>query len=120
MAFGGQSLSVPLGAKPLLKFSPTARESRTQDDLKLSLQAIRPGGPIVEEPHSKSTAGRAQGVAAQFGKGRVVILGEAALFSAQLLKSGGPQPNFKFGMNTPGNDDKQFALNVMHWLSGVL
>jgi hypothetical protein len=120
VAFGGQSLSLPSGAKPLLKFSPTARESRTQDDLKLSLQAIRPGSPVVEDPQSESTAGRAQGVTVQFGKGRVVILGEAALFSAQLLKSGGPRPNIKFGVNTPGNDDKQFALNVMHWLSGAL
>jgi hypothetical protein len=120
VTFGGQSLGVPPGAAPLLKFSASARESRTQEDLKLSLQAARPGNTRVEDPHSKSTAGRAQGVALTFGKGRVVILGEAALFSAQLLKSGGPQPNFKFGMNAPGNDDKQFALNVMHWLSGAL
>lgn len=120
VAFGGQSLSLPAGAKALLKFSPTARESRTQDDLKVSLQALRSGNPMVDDPHSMSAAGRAQGIALQFGKGRVVILGEAALFSAQVLKSGGPQPNFKFGMNAPGNDDKQFALNVMHWLSGAL
>jgi hypothetical protein len=24
------------------------------------------------------------------------------------------------GMNVPGNDNKQYALNVMHWLSGLL
>jgi len=24
------------------------------------------------------------------------------------------------GMNTAGNDDRQFALNVFHWLSGLL
>jgi hypothetical protein len=59
-------------------------------------------------------------VGLQFGKGRVVVLGEAALFSAQLLKDGGHHPNFKFGMNAPGNDGKQFALNLMHWLSGTL
>jgi hypothetical protein len=23
-------------------------------------------------------------------------------------------------MNVPGNDDRQYVLNVMHWLSGVL
>jgi hypothetical protein len=42
------------------------------------------------------------------------------MFSAQILKE--PQassPDFKFGMNTPGNDDKQFALNVVHWLSAA-
>jgi hypothetical protein len=24
------------------------------------------------------------------------------------------------GMNVPGNDNKQYALNLMHWLSGIL
>jgi hypothetical protein len=28
----------------------------------------------------------------------------------------GPQ-GFKMGMNAPGNDDRQFALNVLHWLT---
>ena len=41
-------------------------------------------------------------------------MGEAAMFSAQVYE------DFRFGMNTPGNDDRQFALNVMHWLSGAL
>jgi hypothetical protein len=27
---------------------------------------------------------------------------------------------FKMGMNAPGNNDRQFALNVLHWLSGLL
>jgi hypothetical protein len=26
----------------------------------------------------------------------------------------------KIGMNVPGNDDRQLALNVLHWLSGLL
>ena len=29
-------------------------------------------------------------------------------------------PDFRFGMNAPGNDDKQFVLNTLHWLSGSL
>jgi hypothetical protein len=28
--------------------------------------------------------------------------------------------NFKMGMNVPGTDNKQFALNIMHWLTGLL
>jgi hypothetical protein len=28
--------------------------------------------------------------------------------------------SFKAGMKVPGNDDRQFALNVMHWLAPVL
>jgi hypothetical protein len=26
----------------------------------------------------------------------------------------------KIGMNFPGVDNRQFALNVMHWLSGLI
>jgi hypothetical protein len=65
---------------------------------------------------TKSAAGRAQGIALKFGKGRVVVLAEAAMMSAQLA---GPERR-KFGMNRPGIDNRQMALNIMHWLSGLL
>jgi hypothetical protein len=45
-----------------------------------------------------------------------VFLGEAAMLSAQLA---GPN-QMKFGMNRPGIDNRQLALNIVHWLSGVL
>jgi hypothetical protein len=60
-----------------------------------------------------SARGHAQAVALEFGKGKVVVLGEAGMLSAQVDPLG-----FKMGMNTPGNDNKQFALNLFHWLSG--
>ncbi|HEX8246526.1 MAG TPA: hypothetical protein VF541_23680, partial [Longimicrobium sp.] len=63
-----------------------------------------------------SAAGRAQGVAMAFGAGRVVVLGEAAMLSAQVATLPGREP-MRMGMNVPGSDDQQFALNVMHWLS---
>jgi hypothetical protein len=63
-----------------------------------------------------SAAGRAQGIALKAGKGRVVIMGEAAMLSAQIS---GPN-KMPMGMNVPGNDNKQLALNIMHWLSGLL
>jgi hypothetical protein len=58
----------------------------------------------------------------KFGRGRVVILGEAAMFSAQVIRStqAGQTRESRMGMNVPGNDDKQFALNVLRWLSGLL
>jgi hypothetical protein len=62
-----------------------------------------------------SAAGRAQGLALEFGKGRVVVLGEAAMLTAQVALRG-----FRFGMNVPGIDNRQLALNIMHWLSGLL
>src|SRR5262249_29880975 len=63
-----------------------------------------------------SAAGRAQGLALPFGKGRVVVMGEAAELSAQILGRGGPP----MGMNAPGIDNRQLALNIMHWLSRLL
>lgn len=58
----------------------------------------------------------------KFGRGRVVVLGEAALLSAQVIRieQGGQPQELKMGMNVPGNDDRQFALNLFHWLSGLL
>jgi hypothetical protein len=53
-----------------------------------------------------------------FGEGRVAVFGEAAMFSAQVATIDGH--SFKVGMNVPGNDDRQFALNVMHWLARLI
>jgi len=60
-------------------------------------------------------AGRVQGLAMPFGRGRVGVLGEAAMLTAQVTGGG-----LQFGMNWPGADDKQLALNVVRWLSGAL
>jgi hypothetical protein len=94
VAFTGQSLSVPKDGAALMKM----------------------GNDAVEV--GKSVAGRAQGIAMAFGKGRVAMFGEAAMFSAQVVGSGAQA--FKMGMNAEGNDDRQFALNVMHWLARAL
>jgi hypothetical protein len=49
--------------------------------------------------------------------GRVAVFGEAAMFSAQVA---GPN-RLPIGMNAPmAEQNHQFALNVMHWLSGLL
>ncbi|QQS45904.1 MAG: DUF4350 domain-containing protein [Acidobacteriota bacterium] len=55
-----------------------------------------------------------QGAVLSFGKGRVAVFGEAAMFSAQLA---GPN-RAPMGMNAPeASQNPQFLLNVMHWLS---
>jgi hypothetical protein len=64
-----------------------------------------------------SAVGWLQGATLKFGKGRVAVFGEAAMFSAQLA---GPnrQP---VGMNSPqAPQNYRFLLNVMHWLLGLL
>jgi hypothetical protein len=97
--FTGQALKGPQGATQIMALAATATD-----------QADPMGG------EKKSVAGQAQGIAFKLGKGRVVMLGEAAMLSAQVVGS----ENFKMGMNVPGNDNRQFALNIMHWLSGLL
>jgi hypothetical protein len=99
ITFTGQSLKGPEGSSILLLLSPTAKDT-----------------PNREAETSVSAAGRAQGIAFKFGKGRVVVLGEAAMMSAQLA---GPEKR-RMGMNMPGSDNRQLALNILHWLSGLL
>jgi hypothetical protein len=64
-----------------------------------------------------SASGMLQGAAIRFGKGRVAVFGEAAMFSAQLA---GPN-RVPVGMNDlTAPQNPQFLLNVVHWLSGLL
>jgi hypothetical protein len=118
--FTGQSLTLPKGATALLSFSPAAREAPDTDTLNAAGAAAAAGG--AHPPKTFSVAGRVQGLAMPFGKGRVVVLGEAGMFTAQavVFPPGQEGQNFNFGMNAPGTDDRQFALNVMHWLSRVI
>jgi hypothetical protein len=97
ITFTGQSLKGPADSVAFLKLADTAVD-------------VKPGGDT--EP--ASAAGRSQGIAMASGKGRIVVLGEAAMISAQIAN------NRAFGMNRPGIDNKQLALNIVHWLAGLL
>ena len=98
-SFTGQSLKGPEGSVAILNLADSATDS-----------------PHISAELSASAAGRAQAVALKFGKGRVVVQGEATMLSAQIAGA----DKHPMGMNVPGNDDRQYALNVMHWLSGLL
>jgi len=102
ISFTGQSLKGPPDSVAFMKLADTAVDFTR--------------GPQGTEGTTKSAAGRAQGIALKFGKGRAVIMGEAGMLSAQLA---GPDKR-KFGMNRPGIDNRQLVLNIMHWLSGLL
>ena len=105
--FTGQSLKGPAEAHVLLELSSSAMETIPDSIWKADGNTFtRFQGPLP-------ITGKNMGLAMNFGKGRAVILGEAACFTAQIDKTG------KFGMNVPGNDNRQFALNIMHWLSGL-
>jgi hypothetical protein len=98
-SFTGQSLKGPEGSAGILILASTAFDR-----------------PTFSAETSSSAAGRTQAVAFKFGKGRVVVQGEAAMLSAQISGA----DNYPMGMNVPGNDNRQYALNLMHWLSGIL
>jgi hypothetical protein len=99
ITFTGQALKGPEGSVEFMKLGPAAMDI-----------------PSREATNRIPVGGQSQGLAFKFGKGRVVIMGEAAMLSAQIA---GPQ-KVPMGMNVPGSDNRQLALNIMHWLSGLL
>lgn len=114
VTFGGQPLALGPGAAPGAAV----------------LLGLGPGAEVVSDPdaedaRARPASGLAQAVALEVGEGRVVILGEAGLFAAQVIRSeqarrAGLDGELRFGMNHPGTDDRQLLLNVLHWLSGLL
>ena len=110
ITFTGQSLSVPDGAVALLPLGANAI------DRAATPRVERAGGDVrvhVEYGAGMRAHGRAQAIAMALDKGRVVILAEAAMASAQLSA----YDESPFGMNVSGYDNREFVLNVMHWLS---
>ena len=79
-------------------------------------------------PHQHASAPAGSGppgllpLASARQRGRIVMLGEAAMLSVQIARweQNGKVLEFSMGMNMPGTDDKQFALNVVHWLTRLL
>ena len=125
-AFTGQSLEGPPGATVLQPMPVGARESRDLPTLQALADRLEQAGETgvgageaVAERSAPALA--AQGLAFDYGRGRVVILGEAGMLSAQRIRyppeSG--QADRRFGMNAaPGN--ARFGLNILHWLTGLL
>jgi len=112
--FTGQSLKgAPAPAStPLLVLADSA-----MDRVPSGSKTVTEGSTVTTtfETIDTSAAGRCQGLAVRFGSGRVVVLGEAAMLTAQLSSGGTP-----FGMNAPDNDNRRFALNVVRWLAAEL
>ncbi len=98
LTFTGQSLKGPEGSVAFLQLADSAL------DLTFPDQKPLPAGR------------RAQGLALHYGKGRVVVMGEATLLTALVA---GPARR-RLGMNVPGIDNRQLALNILHWLSGLM
>ncbi len=104
--FTGSAFQVDGDAQPLLILGPSVSSFMTSV-----------AGQFTSETPRIPVKGWYQGAVLRFGKGRVAVFGEAAMFSAQLS---GPNQG-RMGMNAPvAAQNPQFLLNVMHWLSGRL
>jgi hypothetical protein len=108
VTFTGQAfrLDPSIKAEPLLVF-------RDGYNLLLPEVAFR----FSEQTPRISAINLLQGAIVYHGRGRVAVLGEAAMLSAQVT---GPNRR-PMGMNAPeARENQQFALNVLHWLSGAV
>ncbi len=113
LTFTGQSLQGPADGVAFLALSDSATErppgpaavERINGNVRVNMEY----GPPV------SARGRAQGIAMEIDRGRVVVLGEAGMLRAQRGGNG-----MNVGMNVPGYDNRQLAINITRWLSRVL
>lgn len=102
-SFIGQGFSIPTGAVSILNLD---------ERFKIFL-------PIAAWKFDKNTQwvsgkGKSQGAYLQFGKGRLMVFGEAAMFSAQIVDG------HKVGMNTTeGANNYLLLLTIIHWLDGL-
>ena len=105
VSFTGQGFKIPTDATSVLKFN--SDYVNTLPDTAWVFKDI-PRTPVK---------GWSQGAYKKSGKGRVVIWGEAAMFTAQLA---GPQ-KVKFGMSRDiAKENYQLLLNIIHWLDGKI
>ena len=106
VTFTGQAFTIPDDASSILRF----------DDRYVMLL------PDTAWVFNKNTTtinigGWSQAAFRKYGKGRVVVGGEAAMFTAQLA---GPQM-YRAGMNSPeAKENYQLLLNIIHWLDGII
>lgn len=104
-SFTGQAFQAP-SAEPVLVLPSTFIALMPQKAWQFSADTRR-----------QPVGGWLQGAVMRVESGRAAFFGEAAMFSAQIA---GPNRN-KMGMNADGAEQNfQFTLNVLHWLSGML
>ncbi|MCB0628266.1 MAG: alpha/beta hydrolase-fold protein [Saprospiraceae bacterium] len=107
-SFTGSAFQSPEGAMPILSFGKDHRS--LEPDTAWRFHPDTPAVPLE---------GWQQGAALNFGKGRIVVYGEAAMLTAQIAQS--RQGPFKIGFNHPQADQNaQLVLNTIHWLDHAI
>ena len=101
-SFTGQAFTIPDDASSILKFS---------DGYTLLLSDT--AWVFNRSTRYQKIAGWSQLAYKQYGKGRVIAAGEAAMFTAQLAG----QQQARVGMNAPyAGYNHRLLLNIIHWL----
>ena len=102
--FVGNAFQADPEWEPVLRMGPDAVTFMTRE-----------WGVFEDDTPTVSSAGWLQGAVRRYGQGRVAMFGEAAMFTAQKTPRG-----FMGIGHAEAEDNAQFALNVLHWLSGLL
>lgn len=104
VTFTGQAMRIPAEATSILNFDK--RSTLLETDTAWVFDSTTKRTPINLW---------SQGAYMKYGKGRVVMFGEAAMFSAQLA---GPN-QIRVGMNSDyAEENYKLLLNIIHWLDG--
>jgi len=103
VSFTGQAFKIPTDATPVLKFNSDY------------VNILPDTAWVFKDIPRTPVSGWFQGAYKKFGKGRIVVWGEAGMFTAQFQ---GPE-KVKFGMNRDiAKENYQLLLNIIHWLDG--
>jgi len=104
VTFTGQAFKIPVEATSILRFDE--RYLLLETDTAWVFNSNTKYTPIKDW---------SQGAFMKYGKGRIVMFGEAAMFTAQLA---GPE-GIKVGMNSDyAEENYKLLLNIIHWLDG--
>lgn len=99
--FTGQAFEIPAGATPIIVL-----------DDSFNMLIPKTAWQFEENTTIVPAKGLVQGASLESGKGRVVVFGEAAMFSAQIQGD-----STRMGMNaSDAKQNPQLLLNIVHWL----
>jgi hypothetical protein len=106
VTFTGQAFKTPAGATTILRFDK--RYLLLETDTAWVFDSRTRYTPIE---------GWSQGAYMKYGRGRLVMFGEAAMFTAQLAGAS----KARVGMNSDFADENyKLLLNIIHWLDGKI
>lgn len=101
--FTGQAFEIPDSAQQILVFNNDYEQ-----------YSPKVHGQIESTEKAQDIAGFSQGAFMNFGKGRIVVFGEAAMFTSQLPAG---LSWIKIGMNSSkAKNNYKLLLNIIHWL----